>query len=107
MIVLNEKYELIILYKKYLNNKLVRDMNLLINNNSCLIAKIMTGHLTKYFSRLPKKISKNIPDNFYHLRHKTLICSNDEKMVEERIKMLRKIYEILLHSWLALKVFKT
>lgn len=85
--------ELIILYKKYLNNKLVRDMNLLINNNSCLIAKIMTGHLTKYFSRLPKKISKNIPDNFYHLRHKTLICSNDEKMVEERIKMLRKIYE--------------
>ena len=68
-------------------------MNLLINNKSCLIAKIMTEHLSKYFSRLPKKISKNIPDNFYHLRHKTLICSNDKKLVEERINMLRRIYE--------------
>ena len=68
-------------------------MKLLIGKKSCHIAKIMTDHLSKYFSRFPKKISQNLPDNFYHLRHKTLICSNDKKMVEERIKMLKKIYE--------------
>ena len=43
--------------------------------------------------RLPKKIFKKIPDNFYHLRHKVLICSDDEKLVIERINLLKKIHK--------------
>ena len=85
--------ELIVLYNKYLNNKIFQEMKKIIGNNYCKIAESITCYITKYFERLPKYIFKNLPDNFYHLRHKTLICSNDKKMVEDRIKMLKKVYE--------------
>lgn len=85
--------ELIVLYSKYIDKKFVKEMNELMNNKSCIIAKSFTKIISEQFEKLPKYISQNLPDNFYHLRHKTLICSNDKKMVEERIKMLKKIYE--------------
>ena len=85
--------ELIALYSKYIDKKFVKEMNDLMNNKSCVIAKAFTKVISEQFEKLPKYISQNLPDDFYHLRHKTLVCSNDKKMVEDRIKMLEKIYE--------------
>tara|TARA_E500000178_G_C16854137_1_gene676532 strand:- start:319 stop:948 length:630 start_codon:yes stop_codon:yes gene_type:complete len=85
--------ELIVLYKKYINKDILVSMNKIIGNKYCKIAATITCHITKYFERLPKYLSQNLPDNFYHLRHKTLICSNDNNMVKDRINMLKKIYE--------------
>lgn len=85
--------ELIALYSKYIDKKFVKEMNDLMSNKSCVIAKAFTKVISEQFEKLPKYISQNLPDNFYHLRHKTLVCSNDKKMVEDRIKMLKKIYE--------------
>ena len=84
--------ELIYLYTKYLNENLVKLIKNKILNRHCEIATLITSHITKYFERLPKNIFNNIPDNFYHMRHKTLICSNDKNMVKDRINMLKKIY---------------
>lgn len=85
--------ELIALYSKYIDKKFVKEMNDLMSNKSCVIAKAFTKVISEQFEKLPKYISQNLPDDFYHLRHKTLVCSNDKKMVEDRIKMLKKIYE--------------
>ena len=84
--------ELIVLYSKYIDKKIISEMSKLIDNKSCKIAKRFTNIISEQFEKLPKYISQNLPDDFYHLRHKTLICSNDKKMVEERIKMLNNIY---------------
>ena len=47
------------------------------------IYKNLSSPASKQFEKLPKYISQNLPDDFYHLRHKTLICSNDKKLVKE------------------------
>ena len=85
--------EIIALYYKYIDKDIVEYVDNFTNKKNCLLAKILTKMISQQFEKLPKYISKNLPDDFYHLRHKTLICSNDQNLVEERINMLKKIYE--------------
>ena len=85
--------ELIVLYSKYINKDLVDIIKGIIGDKHCVIAKAFVKIISEEFTKLPKSIFQSLPDDFYHLRHKTLICSNDEKMVEERIKMLNKFYK--------------
>ena len=35
----------------------------------------------------------NIPDDFYHIRHDTLICSNSKELARKRINMLTSFYK--------------
>lgn len=85
--------ELIELYTKYIDRKLVNKINEIIDGKSCLIAKVITKIITKQFSLLPKKIAQNLPDNFYQMRHQTLICSQDKQLVKNRINFLKKLYK--------------
>ena len=85
--------EIIALYTDYVDIEIVDYIKNFTNGKYCLIAKALTKLISKQFEKLPKYISQNLPDDFYHLRHKTLICSNDKKLVKERIKMLQKIYK--------------
>jgi hypothetical protein len=84
--------EIIALYTEYVNKDIVKYIDNFTNKKYCLLAKSLTKLISKQFEKFPKYISKNLPDDFYHLRHKTLICSNDKKMVKDRIKMLQTIY---------------
>ncbi len=85
--------EIIAIYRKFVDKEVLSYVDNFTNSKYCTIAKIITKLISIQFQKLPKYISHNLPDDFYHLRHKTLICSNDKKMVNERIKMLRKFYE--------------
>ena len=85
--------EIIALYTEYVDKNIVKYIDNFTNKKYCLLAKSLTKLISYQFEKFPKYISKNLPDDFYHLRHKTLICRNDKKMVKERISMLKKIYE--------------
>ena len=41
---------------------------------------------------LSNTVRVNIPDDFYHIRHNTLICSDDQKLADERINLLLSMY---------------
>ena len=85
--------ELIVLYSDYIRKSFVNRMNDILQGNGCIIAREITKLISKEFENLSKNILTQIPDNFYHLRHQTLICSNDKQMVQDRIEFLEKIYE--------------
>ena len=84
--------EMYVIYKDYLDESLKRDITKILKNNSCNISKFITTEITRLFGELPKKIKENLPDDFYHIRHNTLICSKNNKLSEERIALLKSIY---------------
>ena len=85
--------EIYAIYSKYLDSNIYEKIDDILKNRSCKISNLITEELTNLFSMLPKKIKTNLPDDFYHIRHDTLICSNNELLVDKRIKLLKSIYE--------------
>ena len=85
--------EIYAIYSKYLDSNVYKKIDNILKNRSCKISNLLTEELTNLFSLLPKKIKTNLPDDFYHIRHDTLICSNNELLVDKRIKLLKSIYE--------------
>lgn len=85
--------EIIVIYKNHIiKNKSYYDSKKIIGNNACKLSNKTTASITKLFGKLKADIKNNIPDNFYHIRHNTLICSDDEKLSEKRIKLLKTLY---------------
>lgn len=84
--------EIYVIYRKYLDDKVAKEMLTIIKNNSCRMSKLITEEITRLFGELPSKIKKNLPDDFYHIRHNTLICSKNKKLANERIELLKSIY---------------
>jgi hypothetical protein len=84
--------EIYVIYKDYLDESLKRQIMKLFKNNSCKISTFITKEITRLFGELPPKIKENIPDDFYHIRHNTLICSKNKKLAQERIALLKSIY---------------
>ena len=84
--------EIIVLYNKYLDKKIYNKLNNKLGGNHCELSKKITQNITTLFNSLEKHIRDNIPDNFYHVRHNTLICSNDANLAEQRIKLIKNIY---------------
>ena len=84
--------EIYVLYKDYLAEPVRRDMMSVLKNNSCKISKVITKEITRLFGELPKNIRQNLPDDFYHIRHNTLVCSKDKELAKERINLLKSIY---------------
>ena len=58
----------------------------------CKYSEIITEEISELFGKLSSKIRRDLPDNFYHIRHNTLICSNDKDIAKKRINVLKKIY---------------
>lgn len=85
--------EIIIIYQNYITKKLDKDARKIIGNNGCILSNKITQKISDLFSKYPKSIKTNMPDDFYHIRHNTLICSNNRKLAEERINLLKSIYQ--------------
>ena len=86
--------EIIVIYGKYVKDReLYLKLNKELSKNGCQLSKIITKNISTFFSELSTKISKNIPDDFYHIRHNTLICSNNKKLALERIELLKSMYK--------------
>ena len=64
-------------------------MRKIIGRRSCSLSVIITEKLTELFGKLPEKVRLNLPDDFYHIRHNTLICSKSKKLAKQRIKLLK------------------
>lgn len=84
--------EIVIIYQDYITKKLYKDAKKIMKNNGCIISNRITQKISDLFGEYPKSIKTNIPDDFYHIRHNTLICSNNRKLAEERISLLKSIY---------------
>jgi len=84
--------EIIVIYKDYIDEEIYREVKKILKNNSCNISKIITEEITRLFGELPENIRKNLPDNFYHIRHNTLICSKNKELAKQRIDLLKSIY---------------
>lgn len=84
--------EIYVIYKNYIDAELYKEIKFILKNNSCKISQIITKKITELFGILPKTIRQNLPDDFYHIRHNTLICSKDKKLAEQRIELLKSIY---------------
>ena len=82
--------EILVIYKKYLVKKIDIKLN---HNQICLITNKLTKEISKILAKFPKYLKQNLPDDFYHIRHNTLICSNDINLAKNRIKMLKKVYK--------------
>ena len=86
--------EIIYLYKDYIDSDLYTEaMSIKLINKPCSMAKIFTEEITNNFSELNREIKENLPDNFYHIRHQTLVCSKDRKLGTDRIELMKKIYQ--------------
>ena len=79
------------IYKEFLDPIVYNKMKKILGRKSCAISSVITDEITNLFSQLNKNIQKNIPDNFYHIRHNTLICSKDKDLVKKRIEILRNM----------------
>ncbi len=90
--------EIIVIYKKYLTKKFINKANKIIDNNHCEMGNILSIKISELFGKLPFKIKSNLPDDFYHIRHRALICSNDEQIAEDRINLLKSIYDEKLND---------
>jgi hypothetical protein len=85
--------EIFIIYDKYISDKnLLHTVNKIISNKHCKYSEIITEEISELFGKLSSKIRRDLPDNFYHIRHNTLICSNDKDIAKKRINVLKKIY---------------
>ena len=85
--------EIYAIYREYLSKDLRVKIKKILGNKSCKISNVITEEITSLLAKLPDIVKQNIPDNFYHIRHDTLICSKDKQLVKKRIKLLRGIYE--------------
>ena len=84
--------EILVVYKDYLDPVLISKMKQLIKNKSCSLSSQITEEITRLFGQLPKQVRLNLPDDFYHIRHNTLICSNDQNLADERINLMKSMY---------------
>ena len=85
--------EIIVVYTDYITTKdSLNKVRQILKNQSCNISKKITEKITNLFSSLSKDLRENLPDDFYHIRHNTLICSNDPNLAKERIRLLKSIY---------------
>lgn len=84
--------EIMVIYKDYIDENIYREVKRILKNKSCAMSKIITQEITRLFGELPKKLKQNLPDDFYHIRHNTLICSNNKELANERITLLQSIY---------------
>ena len=84
--------EILVVYKDYLDPVLISKMKQLIKNKSCSLSSQITEEITRLFGQLPKQVRLNLPDDFYHIRHNTLICSKSKKLAKQRIKLLQTLY---------------
>ena len=85
--------EIAVIYKSYVkDNSMLNELETRLDGKHCEYSKKITKEISKLFSELSLTVSVNIPDNFYHIRHNTLICSNDQKLADERINLLKSIY---------------
>jgi hypothetical protein len=80
------------IYREYLDESTKLEMMKIIKNNGCKISKTITEEITRLFGELPKKVRLNLPDDFYHIRHNTLVCSKSKTLAKERIELLKSIY---------------
>ena len=80
------------IYREYLDEKVKLEMMKLIKNNGCKISKAITNEITRLFGELPTRVRHKIPDDFYHIRHNTLVCSKSKTLAKERIELLKSIY---------------
>ena len=85
--------EIIVVYSDYIvTTDRLKEVNQILNNQSCNISEKITEKITNLFSRLSTEVRYEIPDDFYHIRHNTLICSNDPFLAKERIRLLKSMY---------------
>ena len=84
--------EIFVIYKNYIDEDIYNEIRKIIKNKSCEISKTITNEITILFGKLPLKIKKNLPDDFYHIRHNTLICSKNKELANERIVLLKSLY---------------
>ena len=85
--------EIITIYHEYLYKDFVKRNLYILNNKSCLIAKLISEEINNTLVKYNKKILNKIPDNFFHLRHKAIVCSNDKNIASDRITMLNRYYK--------------
>ena len=84
--------EIYVIYRKFIYNDLAKKMGELIGAKGCQISELITDRITVLFGQLPVKIKSKLPDDFYHIRHNTLICSKNKKLAEKRIELLKSLY---------------
>lgn len=85
--------EIIVVYSDYIvTTDRLNEVNKILNNQSCNISKKITEKITNLFSGLSADLRNGLPDDFYHIRHNTLICSNDPSLAKERIRLLKSMY---------------
>lgn len=84
--------EIFVIYKNYIDEDIYNEIRKVIKNKSCEISKTITNEITILFGKLPSKIKKDLPDDFYHIRHNALICSKNKELANKRITLLKSIY---------------
>mgnify|MGYP000892133072 CR=1 FL=1 len=84
--------EIFVIYKNYIDEDIYNQIRKILKNKSCEISKTITNEITFLFGKLPKTIKNDLPDDFYHIRHNTLICSKNEELAKERIRLLKSLY---------------
>ncbi len=84
--------EIFVIYKKYIEKSVGDKMETIIKKDGCPISELITDRITVLFGELPVKIKRGLPDDFYHIRHNTLICSKNKTLANKRIELLKSIY---------------
>lgn len=79
------------IYREFLPRDVYQKIKNIIGRKGCKISNIITKEISENIKKIPSNIRKGIPDNFYHIRHDTLICSKDKKLVRKRIELLRSM----------------
>lgn len=86
--------EIIALYKEYISaeNYNIGRKLLGSNTNMCRLASKYASLITKNIGQLSAHLKENLPDDFYHIRHETLVCSKNKKIAQSRIDLIKSIY---------------
>lgn len=91
--------EIISMYSKHMenpNNEFVNRSKEIINNKYCEYADLITKLISEEITKLKTNVRQTLPDNFYHIRHKELICSSEDgnsDLVDSRISLIKNIYK--------------
>ena len=81
--------EIIVIYNKYLEKEFYYSLKKKLSLKECYISNKITSEITNLFNQLTNDIQINIPDNFYHIRHNTIICSKDKNIAKQRVKLIK------------------
>ena len=84
--------EIIAIYNQYLVKSVYNTNKKQLGGKYCEYSNIIVEEITNLFNSLPLSIKNKIPDNFYHIRHDTLICSKDKSIAKKRIKLIQGMY---------------